>query len=107
MTKSSNSEIAERINLAIDLLRKSSSKDKVLIVLMEQFVVSRRQAYRYVQQAQKTKHKLIIPEQKEVFTVKLPPSLVSHLRRFADLTGESLSNIVTQALKLFLKKKRE
>ncbi len=105
MVKSPDSEIVERINVALGLLRKYSSKDKVLPALIEQFGVSRRQAYRYVQEAQKTKRKLPIPEQKEVFTVKLPISLVSRLRQLADSTGESLSNIVTRALKSFLKRR--
>ncbi len=105
MVKSPDSEIVERINVALGLLRKYSSKDKVLSALIEQFGVSRRQAYRYIQEAQKTKRKLPIPEQKEVFTVKLPISLVSRLRQLADSTGESLSNIVTWALKSFLKRR--
>jgi len=105
MTKSSSSEIAERINMAVGLLRKFSSKDEVLEALMEQYGVSRRQAYRYIQEAKKRKHRLPIPEQKEVFTVKLPISLVSRVRHLANSTGESISNIVTQALKLFLKRR--
>jgi hypothetical protein len=46
-----------------------------------------------------------VPERKVVFTVKVPESLVSFIRYVANATGESLSAIVTQALKAFLKRR--
>jgi len=104
MIRSPSSELAERINTALFLLRKSYSKDEVVSAIMDQFGVSRRQAYRYIQEAQRIKRKMPIPEQKVVFTVKLPKSLLSLIRQFANSTGESLSSIVTQALKAFLKR---
>ena len=105
MIRSPNAEMVERINMALALLRKSFSNEKITAVLVEQYGVSKRQAYRYIQEAQKTKRELPIPEQKEVFTVKLPVSLVFRIRRFAKSTGDSISDIVTRSLELFLKRR--
>jgi len=105
MIRSPSAEMAERINMALTLLRKRFSNDKITAVLVEQYGVSKRQAYRYIREAQKIKRELPIPEHKEVFTVKLPVSLVFRIRRFAKSTGDSISDIVTQALELFLKRR--
>jgi transposase-like protein len=105
MKRSQDSEVAERINIAIALLKKGSTGEEAVSEIMGRFGVSRRQAYRYIRQAQSTKHKVPVPEQKVVFTVKLPESLVSFMRQLSDSTGESLSALVTQALKTFLRRR--
>jgi len=106
MTRSPKSELAERINVAFMLLRKGASNEEIVVALSDRYGVKRRQAYRYIQEAQKTKSKLSIPEQKEVFTVKLPISLIFRVRELGKSTGQSLSSIITQALNAFLKRKR-
>jgi len=103
--RSPYAELAERVNVARSLLKESSSKDEALSVIMDRFGVSRRQAYRYIEEALRIKRTVPVPERKVVFTVKVPESLVSFLRHVAKATGESLSVIVTQALKAFLKRR--
>lgn len=103
--RSPYAELAERLNAVRSLLREGSSKDQALLVIMDRFDVSRRQAYRYIEEALRIKHTVAVPERKVVFTVKVPESLVSLIRHVASATGESLSAIVTQALKAFLKRK--
>jgi predicted DNA-binding transcriptional regulator YafY len=103
--RSPHAELAERLNAVRSLLREGSSKDEALSVIMDRFDVSRRQAYRYIEEALRIKHTVAVPERKVVFTVKVPESLVSLIRHVASATGESLSAIVTQALKAFLKRK--
>jgi len=71
--------------------------DETLSVIMDRFGVSRRQAYRYIEEALRIKRTVPVPERKVVFTVKVPESLVSLIRHVANATGESLSVIVTQA----------
>ena len=100
-----NAELVKRVNVARSLLKKGSSRDEALSVIMDRFGVSRRQAYRYIEEALRIKHTVAVPERKVVFTVKVPESLVSLIRHVASATGESLSTIVTQALKAFLKRK--
>jgi hypothetical protein len=105
MKRSPHSELAERINAARSLLRGGSGGEDAASEIMYRFGVSRRQAYRYMEEAQKIKRKVPVPEQKVVFTVKLPESLVTLIRHVAGSTGESLSALVTQALKSFLKRR--
>ena len=103
--RSPQAEFAKRINLACSLLKEGSSRDETLSMIMDRFGVSRRQAYRYVEEALRIKRTVPVPERKVVFTVKVPESLVSLIRHVANATGESLSAIVTQALKAFLKRR--
>jgi predicted HicB family RNase H-like nuclease len=105
MTRSPNSELARRINVTLDLLRTSCSNDEVIGALRRRYRVSKRQAYRYLLEAQGTTGKLPVPERKGVFTVKLPLSLISRLRQLASSTGASLSTLVSQALEAFLKRR--
>ena len=104
MRRSLQSELAERVNAVRSLLREGS-RDEALSVIMDRFGVSRRQAYRYIEEALRIKRTVPVPERKVVFTVKVPESLVSFIRHVANATGESLSVIVTQALKAFLKRR--
>jgi hypothetical protein len=106
MGKSSQSQLAQRINTAFDLVKEGSSNEEVVAVLARRYQVSPRQAHRYLEQAQQTKRKLPVPEEKIVFTVKLPVSLATRMRRLAGSTGESLSDLVTQALEAFLRRGR-
>ena len=103
--RSPHSELAERVNVARSLLKAGSSRDEALSVIIDRFGVSRRQAYRYIEEALRIKRAVAVPERKVVFTVKVPESLVSLIRHVANATGESLSVIVTQALKAFLKRR--
>jgi hypothetical protein len=103
--RSPYAEIVERVNVARSLLEKGSSQDEALSVIMDRFGVSRRQAYRYMEEALRIKRAVPVPERKVVFTVKVPESLVSLIRHVANATGESLSIMVTQALKAFLKRR--
>lgn len=105
MARSPNVELAQRINATLDLLRVSASKDEVIVVLRRRYRISKRQAYRYVLEAEKTHRKVPVPEAKGVFTVKLPLGLIGRLRQLASSTGASLSTLVTQALETFLKRR--
>ena len=103
--RSPQAELAERVNTVHSLLKRGTSRDKTLSRIMHRFGVSRRQAYRYIEEALRIKQMVPVPERKVVFTVKVPKSLVSLIRHVANATGESLSTIVTQALKTFLKRR--
>lgn len=100
--RSSSTQLAQRINGALLLLRRLRSGTKAVAALVRQYRISRRQALRYVRQAQSVGRMQPIPERKLVFTVKIPLSLVRALRQMAKSTGESLSVLVTRALEAFL-----
>jgi hypothetical protein len=60
--------------------------------------ISARQAHRYVQIAQDRAAPVSIPEEKAVFTVKLPRSLIRRVRRTARQRGGEISAWVADAL---------
>jgi hypothetical protein len=70
-------------------------------VLATRFGVSTRQARRYVDQAVGTGRRAV-PQTSVVFTVKLPPTLVTRVRRRAARSGVTISALVTEALTEFL-----
>jgi len=104
MTRSTDSERTRRLNAARELLQELSSNAQAAAALMAQFDISKRQAYRYIQEAQRAEEPIPIPASKIAFTVKLPVSLIEDLRKSAKITGETISEIVAQALEAFLHK---
>lgn len=104
MTKSSESEHARRVNATVSLLRQQASPPEVLNWLIGQYGLSRRQAYRYLFQAQQAREPLPVPEAKKVFTVKLPISLIRQVRQRARRGGGSISQWVEEALQQTLKR---
>ena len=104
MERSQNSELAKRINQAYVLLNRDKPQSQVVEHLMAEFGVSQIQAYRYVQQAKANNGKIAIPEDSVVFTVKLPPSLIDRVKKFASFKGMAISKVVRTALEGFLAK---
>jgi len=66
---------------------------------MARYRISRRQAYRYLQQAQSARGPLMVPEAKRVFTVKLSVSLIRQVRQQARREGGTISQWVEAALR--------
>lgn len=106
MVKSSNKERARRINAAHSLIKKHDTIGQAVTAMVVQYGISKRQAYRYIHEAQKIGSHIPIPEPKIAFTVKLTPKLIQKLRQYSIQTGHSLSEVVTQALETFLRKGR-
>ena len=104
MNKSSNLERAQRINAALSLIKKETTAAKAAKTLAAQYGISKRQAYRYIHDAEEIGEKVPIPDQKIPFTVKLSQNLVLSLRQYAQNTGGTLSDIVSQAIEAFLHK---
>lgn len=105
MKRSSQRERALRINAALALIQKGLSLAAVATRLLRTYGVSRRQAYRYINEAQKAEAPVSVPEEKGVLTVKLPVSLIRRLRKQAEGGGKQ-SDIVTAALKDYLSGRR-
>jgi predicted DNA-binding transcriptional regulator YafY len=98
MARATGPQRAERLNRALQWLRQGLSPPETIARLAAVARISWRQAYRYVQQARGLKRPLPVGEAKVVFTVKLPRSLVDQLHRYAETTGETLSEIMSRAL---------
>ncbi|MBN1636067.1 MAG: hypothetical protein JW920_06105 [Deltaproteobacteria bacterium] len=100
--KSTQAQRAQRINTALSLLKEHGTVSKAAETMREQYGISKRQAYRYTQEATKIGEEVPIPDRKIAFTVKLSQNLILALREYAKKSRKSLSEIVTQSLEGFL-----
>lgn len=98
MARASDAQKAERLNRARTLLREHARLPEAADRLARGWSISKRQAYRYLQQAQQLKQPVPVGDAKVSFTVKLSRRLVERLRTYAASTGLTLSEIATRAL---------
>ena len=98
MSRASEAEKAERLNRARTLLRQIEQLPDAVERLARDCSISSRQAYRYLQQAQKLKEPVPVTEPKLAFTVKLPHSLIQRVRLYASVKRISISEVVSRAL---------
>ena len=98
MGRASDAQKAERLNHARDLLRQLDQLPEVVARLAQDCAISPRQAYRYVQQAQRLKRAVPVSEAKMAFTVKLSRSLIERVRQYAATRELSISEVVSRAL---------
>jgi predicted DNA-binding transcriptional regulator YafY len=101
MGRASDAQKAERLNRARALLGQFEMPGAVER-LARDCSISPRQAYRYVQQAERLKEPVPVSESKLAFTVKLPRSLIQRVRLYASVKRISISEVVTRALVAFL-----
>ncbi|MBW1678128.1 MAG: ribbon-helix-helix protein, CopG family [Deltaproteobacteria bacterium] len=106
MTRSSKPQHAQRINTALVLIKSEKSLSGAATALARRYRISKRQAYRYIREAELIGKQIPVPDTKIAFTVKLSKNLIEALRKYAKSTGQSLSEIVTQALEAFLQNGR-
>jgi predicted DNA-binding protein len=98
MPRASEAQRITRLNLAFHWLRQGLTPPEVTERLTAEAGISHRQAHRYVEEAQELNSPLPAADTKVVFTVKLPQALVQRLHQYAESTGQTLSQIVSQAL---------
>ncbi|CAN5482984.1 ribbon-helix-helix protein, CopG family [soil metagenome] len=98
MGRASDAQKAERLNRARDLLREFDELPEAVARLTREAAISSRQAYRYLQQAQRLKAPVPVSEAKTAFTVKLSRSLIQRVRQYASTKGISISEVVSRAL---------
>ncbi len=98
MARASDAQKAERLNRARTLLRQRARLPEAAEHLARRWTISKRQAYRYLEQAQQLKQPVPVGDAKVSFTVKLSRRLVETLRTYAASTGLTLSEIVSRAL---------
>jgi len=93
---------AHLLNAAYRLLDRQTAVADAARQLEDEFALSRRQAYRYLEQAAALNAPVAAVEPTVAITFKLPVSLVHALRAYARRKGLTLGQIVTQALTTFL-----
>jgi hypothetical protein len=104
MARATDPQKAERLNRALTLLHERAPLPASAERLARDWSVSKRQAYRYLQQAQKLKGPVPVEDAKVSFTVKLSRRLVARLRKYAASTGWTLSEIVSRAVQSVLQR---
>jgi predicted DNA-binding transcriptional regulator YafY len=102
MSRSTKADKARLLNAAHRLLERNTELSEAAQSLSREFDLSRRQAYRYLEQASKLGHPVPVEEASIPITLKLPPRTVRGLRAYAARSGLTLGEIVTRALGAFL-----
>src|SRR5437868_10403711 len=105
MPRASESQRAERLNRARHLLRHVDQLSDAVEQLAHACSISPRQAYRYLEEAQRLKQPVPPSEAKLAFTVKLPQPR-PRVRAFAAAKRLSISEVVSRALLALLPRGR-
>lgn len=98
MSRASDAQKAERLNRARGLLQKFDELPEAVERLARDCAISPRQAYRYLQQAQRLKKPVPVSDAKSAFTVKLSRSLIQRVRSYARARELTISEVVSRAL---------
>jgi hypothetical protein len=106
MSRATDSERAQRVNSAFDLLARGYSLSEAAGFLTEKFALSRRQAYRYLQEAQGLNHPVRVVEPTIPITIKVSGDVVGELRAYAQASGLTMGEIVARAVSAFLAEAR-
>lgn len=104
MTRSSNTQKTLRLNAAFNLLTQGYALTDAADALVQEFGLSRRQAYRYLQEAQAIDGPVLVTSPSIPITIKMPEDIVIQLRSHAQTSGMTMGEIVAQAIVSFLDK---
>jgi len=102
MARSTDAQKSERLNAAHGLLARGMGMTEAVVSLSRQFEISRRQAYRYLQEAQAIGHTVPVVAPSVPITLKMPADIVRDVRAYSVISGLTLSEIVTRAITAFL-----
>lgn len=102
MRRATKADKARLLNAAYDLLRQDLELADAAQQLTRTFGLSRRQAYRYLEEAAGLPEPVPAVEPTVAVTFKLPASTVRALHTYAQRRRLTLGQIVTQALTAFL-----
>ncbi len=106
MARSTHTEKAQRLNAAFDLIARGQNPNEAAKALVQQFGLSLRQAYRYLQQAQEIKRPVQVSEPSIPITIKVPGDVVTKLRAYARASGMTIGQTVARAVLRFLAQAR-
>lgn len=98
MSRATKADKTQRVNAAFRLLQQQTELREAAETLVREFALSRRQAYRYLEQAGALRVPVPTVEPTVAVTFKLPVRTVRALRAAARRRGLPLGQAVTQAL---------
>ena len=106
MSRSTSAERAQRLNAAFDLLAQGRSAAQATEALSEEFALSRRQANRYVREAQALARPVSVSAAAVAMTVKVPEDVARQLRQHARATGATIGEVIARAFAALLAQER-
>lgn len=106
MSRSTGAERAQRLNAAFDLLAQGCAAAQTTDMLTNAFALSRRQAARYVQEAQAIERPVPIVPASVAITIKVPEEIAAMLRSHAQATGTTIGDVVTRAVSGLIERER-
>jgi hypothetical protein len=106
MSRATGAERAQRLNAAFDLLAQGCAVAQATDMLTDAFGLSRRQASRYVQEAQTIKRPVPITSASVAITVKVPEEIAATLRSHAQATGSTIGDVVARAVSALIARER-
>ena len=104
MTRSSNTDKTHRLNAAFKMLAQGYTLADAAEALTQQFGLSRRQAYRYLQEAKGIDAPVLVASPSIPVTIKIPADVAKRLRSHAQTSGMTIGEIVSHAIVSFLDK---
>jgi hypothetical protein len=106
MARSTKTQKSERLNAAHGLIAQEISMAEAARMLARDYGLSRRQAYRYLEEAQAMAHPAPVVQPSVAVTFKLPVNVIHDLRVYAATSELTLGEIVGRAVSLFLVSER-
>jgi hypothetical protein len=106
MARSTNTDKARRLNAAYAMLRRNTPLTEAMQRLSGEFDLSKRQAYRYLEEATQLERPVEVTEATVPITLKVPAGTARLLRASARSSGLTIGAIVTRALTMFLNTQR-
>jgi len=98
---------SERLNAANRLIAQGIGMAEAAMMLVRDYGLSRRQAYRYLGEAQAMARPAPVAGPSVAATFKLPASAIRNLHAYAATSELTLGEIVAQAISRFLSQERE
>jgi hypothetical protein len=106
MARSTKTDKARQLNAAYAMLRRNTPWPEAMQRLSGEFDLSKRQAYRYLEEATQLERPVEVTEATVQITLKVPAATARLLRAYARSSGLTIGAIVTRALAMFLNSQR-
>jgi hypothetical protein len=94
------------LNAAFDLLAHGHAGAPAAAMLMAQFGLSQRQAYRYLHEAQEVRYPVPVSPPSVAVTIKVPEDIAKKLREHAHTTGTTIGDVVSRAVLALMTRER-
>lgn len=106
MARATDPQKSHRLNAAHELLVRGVDLATATESLIAEYGISRRQAYRYLQQAHRMRRPVTVAEPTIPITIKVPADVVQKLRAYARHSDLTIGAIVARAVLSFLNRAR-